>query len=371
MLPGTRVHILTVFSDEAERWNKKMQETGTFTVTRTHEDDSKSTVEAKPSLVTKDPAQAVPGSEIIFLPLPAFAHEGYLKEIAPHVSPGAIVVGMPSYPGFRWLVREALGNRADAVRVVGTDTLPWAARLTEYGASAEILGTKRQILMCGGDAETLEKVQACFGPLPKLTPGSGLTVDLAGPNPIGHGAIMYSTWHVWDGAPVDEVPLLYHGVDELSASIMEAMSAEVLRARDAIAKARPDLVLGDVKSIQDWLIASYPRQIQDPSTLRSCLLTNTAFSGLRHPMKKTEDGKFVPDFGYRYFTEDLPMGLVPLRGIAELVGVETPVMDKVIIWMQEKCGKEFLLGGRLVGRDVGETRAPIRFGIASMDQLIW
>jgi len=370
-MPGTRVHILTVFSDEAERWNKRMEETGKFSVTRTHEDDSKSTVEAKPTLVTKDPAAAVPGSDVIFLPLPAFAHEGYLKEIAPHVSPGAIVVGMPSYPGFLWLVREALGDRADGVKVVGTDTLPWAARLNEYGASAEILGTKRQILMCGGDAETLEKVQACFGPLPKLMPGSGLTVDLAGPNPIGHGAIMYGRWHDWDGVALDEAPLLYHGVDTPSAQLMEAMSAEVLKARDAIAKARPDLALRDVKSIQDFLVASYPVQIQDPSTLQSCLRSNTAFNGLKHPMKKTDDGKVVPDFGYRYFTEDLPMGLIPLRGIAQLAGVETPEIDKVILWMQEKTGKEFMTDGQLNGKDIGETRAPTRFGITSMEQLIW
>jgi len=382
LLPDARVHVLTVFGDEAERWNAKMQETGKFVVTSNGEDGSQTQLEARPTLVTKDPAAAIPGSQVIFLPLPAFAHEGYLKAIAPHVAPGAIIVGMPSYPGFSWLVREVISNpsvgkralgadRAVNVKVVGTDTLPWACRLQEYGASAEILGTKRQILMCGGSEETVATVQKCFGEFPKLITGSGLTVDLAGPNPIGHGAIMYGTWHAWDGQPLSEKPLLYHGVDAFSAELMEKMSAEVLKTRDAIQEKKPGLALADVKSIQDFLKASYPVQIKDPSTLQSCLLTNTAFNGLTHPMKSTEDGRFVPDFGYRYFTEDLPIGLVPLRGIAEIVGVETPEMDKVIAWMQEKTGKEFLKDGKLNGKDIAETRAPSRFGITSLEQLVW
>lgn len=370
-MPGVKVHILTTFSDEAERWNKKMQETGKYVVTSHQEDGSSKDLEAMPALVTKDPAAAIPGSDIIFMPLPAFAHQGYLEAIAPHVPEGAIIVGMPAYPGFCWLVKSVLGPKAASVKVVGTDTLPWACRLQEYGASAEILGTKRSILMCGGANEDIARVQLCFGDAPKLMTGSGLTADLAGPNPIGHGAIMYGKWHDYNGEKYDEKPLLYHGVSEVEAKLMGDMSAEILVTRDAILKKMPSLALSDVKHIKDFLITSYPVQIKDQSTLRSCMLSNTAFNGLTHPMKDTDDGKFVPDFGYRYYTEDLPIGLVPLRGIAEIIGVETPEMDKVILWMQEKVGKEYLVNGKLNGKDIGETRAPSRFGITTLEQLIW
>ena len=56
-------------------------------------------------------------------------------------------------------------------------------------------------------------------------------------------------------------------------------------------------------------------------------------------MKKTDSGQYVPDFSHRYLTEDVPMGLVVLRGVATIVGVNTPTMDEVLIWAQKIMGK--------------------------------
>eukprot|EP00420_Gonyaulax_spinifera_P005696 CAMPEP_0197923718 /NCGR_PEP_ID=MMETSP1439-20131203/94484_1 /TAXON_ID=66791 /ORGANISM="Gonyaulax spinifera, Strain CCMP409" /LENGTH=152 /DNA_ID=CAMNT_0043546107 /DNA_START=21 /DNA_END=475 /DNA_ORIENTATION=- len=151
---------------------------------------------------------------------------------------------------------------------------------------------------------------------------------------------------------------------------MEAISSEVLQARDAVARARPDLDLGGIKSVHEWFLASYPGQIRDASTLRSCLLSNSAYIGLTHPMQEADGGKLLPDFKHRYFTEDLPMGLIPLRSIAQLAGVETPTLDRVILWMQERIGKEYIKDGQLSGRDVSEARAAERFGITSIEQLV-
>ncbi len=46
-------------------------------------------------------------------------------------------------------------------------------------------------------------------------------------------------------------------------------------------------------------------------------------------MEKTDNGKFVPNFKYRYLMEDIPFGLVVMRGVASIAGVATPNMDKV------------------------------------------
>ncbi len=53
-------------------------------------------------------------------------------------------------------------------------------------------------------------------------------------------------------------------------------------------------------------------------------------------MKQTEDGKFMPDFTYRYLTEDVPFGLCAMKGVADLMGVPTPHFDKIIVWAQGK-----------------------------------
>ena len=56
-------------------------------------------------------------------------------------------------------------------------------------------------------------------------------------------------------------------------------------------------------------------------------------------MKQTADGKYLIDFKFRYMQEDLPFGLVVMKGIASIAGVETPTMDKVIMWAQKVMGK--------------------------------
>ena len=114
----------------------------------------------------------------------------------------------------------------------------------------------------------------------------------------------------------------------------------------------------------------YSHDISDKSTLYKAIQTNAAFQGIKHPVKTLEDGKFVPDFTHRYMTEDVPYGLVVIRGIAEIVGVQTPNIDKVLTWCQEKMGKEYLASSKLQGKDVGLSTAPQRYGFTSLKSIL-
>merc|ERR1711964_495591 len=97
---------------------------------------------------------------------------------------------------------------------------------------------------------------------------------------------------------------------------------------------------------------------------------NAAYDGLVHPMKETPDGKFVPDFTYRYMAEDVPFGFAVFRGIAELAGVPTPTIDEILYWCQNVLGKEFLVDGKMAGKDLGMTRAPQRFHFHTLFDLV-
>ena len=118
------------------------------------------------------------------------------------------------------------------------------------------------------------------------------------------------------------------------------------------------------------MIRSYGDDIGDQSNLFRMLVTNKGYRGLTHPTIEVEIGgekKFLPNFQYRYFSEDLPCGLLVTRGIAELAGVETPNIDKVLIWAQKMMGKEYLVDGKLCGKDVASTRSPQRYGFYDLD----
>ena len=114
----------------------------------------------------------------------------------------------------------------------------------------------------------------------------------------------------------------------------------------------------------------YSRDISNRSTLYKAIQTNAAYQGIKHPVQTTEDGKFVPDFTHRYMTEDLPYGLVVIRGIAEIVGVQTPNIDKVLTWCQEKMGKEYLVNSKLQGKDLASSSAPQRYGFTTLESIL-
>ena len=135
------------------------------------------------------------------------------------------------------------------------------------------------------------------------------------------------------------------------------------------------LVFLDINSLQVvhihlWLVRRYSHDISNKSTLYKAIQTNAAFQGIKHPVKTTEDGKFVPDFTHRYMTEDVPYGLVVIRGIAQIVGVQTPKIGKVLKWCQEKMGKEYLVNSKLQGKDVASSRAPQRYGFTSLESIL-
>ncbi len=104
--------------------------------------------------------------------------------------------------------------------------------------------------------------------------------------------------------------------------------------------------------------------MSDPSTLQSSFLTNQAYAGIKAPVREIAPGQFVPDFHARYLSEDVPFGLAISRAIAQLVGVQTPTIDKVIAWAGDRLGKDYLY------RDLYEARIPQKYGLENLEQLL-
>jgi glutathione S-transferase len=85
---------------------------------------------------------------------------------------------------------------------------------------------------------------------------------------------------------------------------------------------------------------------------------------------ESRPGKFIPNFGYRYLSEDVPFGLVPTRALAEIAEVETPAIDRVITWAQSVLQRTYLVGDRLRGADVRQLPIPQNFGVSTLSELV-
>lgn len=368
---GITLRVYAPLGDEAERWQAGVRAGDGITVTAPG-----GQVTGCPSLITRDPGEAVAGAQLVLLALPAFAHESTLGEIARHLQPGAWVGALPARGGFDLAAFSALqaaaGDNPAPLILFGLQTLPWACRIQSYGRQALILGVKEQVDLAAWPPAKAPLIAARLGALigVRLDPiASFLSLTLADTGQIIHPGIMYGLFHAWDGRPFPQPLLFYQGVNAGIAQTLQAMSDEIQALRRSLVERCPGLDLSAVRPLGEWLVRSYSLDIQDDRSLQSRFNTNRSYTGLLAPMRPAAGG-FIPDFQARYLSEDVPYNLLVTRGIAALAGVSTPVIDAVLDWAQARLGKQYLVEGRLEGRDLPDSRAPQRYAISSLDQLV-
>lgn len=361
------VRVYLPFGDEAEKWQEGIQQNGGITV-----NTPQKTLLGRPSAICRDPGAAVADSQLVLLALPAFAHEPILKQIAPYIPPGAWVGALPARGGLDFCFRDIFKERLSELAIFGFQTLPWACRIQQYGKQVTILGAKEQVDLTARPAHLAPVISAKLQELLGITINpiaSFLSLMLADTGQIIHPGIMFGLFHEWDGKPYDKHRLFYQGVDDKIAAVLQQMSDEIQTLRGALQTSYPTLDLSAARPLGEWLKRSYQANIIDSSTLQSSFATNRSYAGLLAPMHKTDEG-FIPDFQARYLSEDVPYDLLVTRGIAELAGVTTPVIDQVISWAQKRLDKEYLVAGKLSGKDLPGTRAPQRYGFADLNHLM-
>ena len=277
--------------------------------------------------------------------------------------------------GFEFQCRAILGDKAKSSTIASLESLPWACRIAEFGKHVQILGCKQSLgisLVQGKDCSmsfpVVETIQRILGDKPKLEIIQNyIAINLMAKSMV-HPPMMYGKWGDWDGKPLKDEPLFYQGIDEKQSTLLSTVSDELIATGKELEKLKQGVDMSQVLHIFDWYKTYYSDQITDRSNLMMAMKTNKAYDGLVHPMIKTDDG-FLPNFRYRYTSEDIPFGLVVLKGIAEIACVETPVMDEIIAWGQTQLGKEYIVGSKLVGKDIGSARAPQSFGLRTVDEL--
>ncbi len=368
---GWDVDVFAPFGDEAERMRAGVEARGCVTVFADGQ-----TLTGRPRCVSAAAADVFPGADLVLLALPAFAHEATLRAMADYLKPRTSIGVFPARSGFDYQIRAMLDVENLALTYFGLQTLPWACRIKTYGQEAEILGTKAKVDFAVFPQHQAESVlqQLAFIPKVAFSPvGSFLALSMANTGQLIHPGIMFGLCHGKedDTFSPDEIPLFYQNVDDATAAILQALSDEVQLVADVLAERLPRLDRKNIVELHEWLLRSYPDDIQDKSTLRNAFVTNHAYTGLRLPVRPTHDAsaRFVVNFSARYLSEDVPYGLIVLKAIAELADVTTPNLDRVVGWSQERLGRSYLIDSQLCGADLKDTRIPQIYGIQSLEQL--
>lgn len=274
--------------------------------------------------ISSRPDDVLPECDIIFLCLPGFAIESTLKTIKPYV--GNVVVGsIVSSTGFFFVAHKVFG---EGTRLFGFQRVPFIARTTEYGRSANLLGYKPQLAIAVENIEDKESFRQLVEKLwitPTKLLSSHFEASLTNSNPILHTGRLYSMWKDWNGEVYDHNILFYKEWTDEASRILIDMDKEFMQLLDVLPVKK-----GAIPSLLEYY------ESHDAHSLTKKISNIPAFQNILSPMKETSWGGYIPDFQSRYFTEDFPHGLRYIWQLAKEKGISTPIIDKVYKWGIEK-----------------------------------
>jgi NAD/NADP octopine/nopaline dehydrogenase-like protein len=304
--------------------------------------------------ISSDPAAIIPDADVVLIAVPAFAHAGVLRRIAPHLKAAAIVGALPARGGFEFEAPALIsGIEPRGERIIfALQTLPWSTRVQEPGRVVHVGAQKAGALMAALPARRAPGIAALLVQMlgvQVIPTNTFLSMTLGNPGQIIHPGLMYGLFRKWTGRRFaqDEVPYFYRDTADETGEFIEHLSADVCAVAAKIQTASAGaLNLSGVLTIHEWLCLSYPTQTADSSTVARCFRTGP-LQARKAPMTEIAPGQFVPNFSYRYLSEDVPYGLVITKGLAQIAGIGTPAVDTVLRWAQRRLGARYITGGAL------------------------
>jgi len=373
---GFDVTVFASFKDEAERLQKGCDDNGGLTVHDRQDPDNVFDYKGTPKVISKNAADVVPQADYIIAALPSFAIAPTLRDIKDHLKQGSIIFVMPGQGGADFVAKEVLKDEiaSGMTTMAGVVPMPLNCRITEWGKRVELAALKHSYDVATVPAKNAAIAAKAFGALlgKKCNPiGNYVGIGLHCSNPNLHPGRLYKMWSDYEeGKVYKENPLFYETWDEESTEWLMKINDERLNIWKTIIAKYPET--GKIEQVPDmftYIKDIYGPQVKDPSTFTNAIRSCDGYKGFKCPMKQVEGG-WVPDFQNRYFTEDIPEGVAMYKGIADLAGVETPVMDEIVCFFQKFMGKEYINDGKLAGADVGETKSPQRYGVFSLEELL-
>lgn len=291
------------------------------------------------NVVSSNPAEAIPGADIVLICLPATAMSEELRRIKPHLGNDACVGSVFCCTGFFVMALRVLG--VDAA-LFGFQRPPFIARVNRYGESASLLGYRKimRVGFWGMDDNEVLTLSAVLEDM-LLTPLEALRhplqATLTNSNPILHTSRLYDMFSGLGENTMPRIPMFYEEWTDSSSEILIAADSEF---QALLHELRLDD--GDIPPLIDYYDS------HDAVSLSRKIRSIGAFKGLPAPMVEVSPGSFYPDFSSRYFTEDFTYGLLMIKMVGELTGVSMPVIDRILSWYQQVSGKRYIAEGSIV-----------------------
>ncbi|SDY61336.1 NAD/NADP octopine/nopaline dehydrogenase family protein [Tindallia californiensis] len=301
--------------------------------------------------VTSNIDEALEDVDLIMPVLPAYTIAKLAEELAEHLKPDARILLAPGSTGGALIMArklyEKLGNHQ--IRVAEIHSLPYAARSNgEQNEALILLECKKLYFATFPSKYNDEMAELTKHIYPSIEPVRDvLESSLNNGNPVSHpapvvlnaGKIEYFNgehYHYREGI-TPSVARVNERVDQERLSICQALGYKGIPAVERLYK-----------------MGYAPKR----ETLYECYRDSNAFNPLKGPSSLQD----------RYLVEDTKCSLVALASLGDALGIETPVMDSVIVLASALNDEDYYQTGCTVqdwgleGKSLGEIKTFLQEG---------
>lgn len=288
---------------------------------------------ARPDRITVDIGDAMDGAELVVIMVPTHAHESMAAAVAPHLRSDQVLMVSP---GHTLLLVPAALRRHGIARPVTceTGTLPFICRM-EGPATVRITQPSRHQAFAAFPSRETSRLAALVAPAFPMIRAVGSVLDTVFPytNAIHHPPALLCNAGRCEATGGD----YHHYHDGITPSVGRLIDA-CDRERLAVAAA----------------LGCSPAPLPD-HFLRMGYTTQAARdSGLAYEVfHQSEPDRWIrapKSLDYRFFTEDVPYGMVPLSELGRLAKVATPTIDHMIRLCSVALGRDFRAEGLTLAR---------------------
>ena len=279
-----------------------------------------------PKLMTTSIDEAIKDVDIIFCTIPANGLEFNIRKFVPYLRSGQIIILTPGGVGGALFITNLLNHEKIENLFVGeTCTLPYGCRLASP-FHVEVYNVSKDVVFAMlPDIKTDEVLKLIKLFLPNLIKGETvLETDLTYVNYLLHpvGMILNAGWIEHRKG---DFAFYYDGISPSVAKILEELDNERLNIIRAL-KFKPI-------SFVEWSFRRGKSQLRDS-------VYNSIHSGISNRTIKAPKS-----LEHRYILEDVPYGLVPISYLGQLLNIQMPVTNALILIASRMCGKDFMKEG--------------------------
>ena len=318
-----------------------------------HDVEGNEVIETSNYIVSSDPS-AFSQADYILCTYPAFLRKDMIDRYGSYIQSGTRLGFVPGYGGAEYSCSELIKN---GVIIFGLQRVPYVARAT--GNKAGILSKKKNIFISAIPSQYTKEVAndiESFLDIHAVELKEYLAITLAPSNPLLHVSGLYGAFHNYDPEKgYTGSKNFYEQWDDDTSRLLFEYDRELQN----ICKELKPLDMCEVVPLPVYYEAGTPEDMTKK------LKSIESFKVVQVPLNGSK-----PDLSSRMFVEDYPYGVCVIKNIAMIVGVETPIIDKLLDFYTSLSGHKYFNNDGSFTNEIDDTGVPGIYGIKTRDDLI-